>query len=163
MPEGYLWAMNQPAQGAISLLRPTRKNIVRILRDFSADQLNAVPAGFNNNLIWNAGHVMATMEMLTYGLCGVKLPSSRAFIDRYRKGTRPEGPADQEEIDHIMAQLEASIDRLEADLPTLVAADFRPYETSYGVTLEKLEDAMTFNNMHEAMHLGAILALRKLV
>jgi hypothetical protein len=155
--------MSQQIQGALSLLRPTRKNIIRTLRHLSAEQLNTIPEGFNNNLIWNAGHVIATMELLTYGLSGMKTPSGRDFIDRYRKGSRPEGPVDQAAIDQILKQLEVGVEQLSADVPELETADFRQYETSYGVALSKLGDAMTFNNMHEAMHLGTMLAMRKLV
>ncbi|MTB52258.1 DinB family protein [Lewinella sp. W8] len=155
--------MSQQIPGALSLLRPTRENILRICRNLSAEQLNTVPEGFNNNLIWNAGHVIATQELLTYGLSSMKTPSGREFIDRYRKGTRPEGPVHQAEIDHILQQLEAGVDQLAVDLSDLTAANFREYETSYGVTLRNLSDAMTFNNMHEAMHLGTMLAMRKLV
>ena len=155
--------MSQQIQGALSLLRPTRKNIIRIIRNLSAEQLNTIPEGFNNNLIWNAGHVIATMELLTYGLSGSKTPSGREFIDRYRKGSRPEGAVDQAEIDHILQQLEAGVEQLATDASELEALDFRKYETSYGVALSNLGDAMTFNNMHEAMHLGTMLALRKLV
>jgi len=41
--------------------------------------------------------------------------------------------------------------------------EFRPYRTSYNVELESLDDALWFNNMHEAMHLGYMLAMRKSV
>lgn len=151
------------SKDTLALLRATRYNIHGIYRNHTKDRLDAVPTGLNNNLIWNAGHVIATMEGLTYGLAGLEAPSGRAFIDRYRKGTRPEGPASAEDHAYIGEQLLAGIDRLETDLEALDWSGFKEYTTSFGVTLHGAGEAMTFNNMHEAMHLGTMLALRRLV
>jgi len=148
---------------SLQLLLPTRQNIQKIYEAHTLDQLNKVPAGFNNNLIWNAGHVIATMELLTYGLAGLKTPSERTFIDRYRKGSKPEGPVTAAEQALIAERLLRSIDQLQSDLDRLDFSNFKVYTTSYGVPLHNVQEALAFNNMHEAMHLGAMLQLRRLV
>ncbi|MEM9928544.1 MAG: DinB family protein [Bacteroidota bacterium] len=155
--------MNATAESTIALLRATRKNIQGIYDRYSEEQLNLVPPGFNNNLIWNAGHVIATMELLTYGLAGLPLPAGQDFINRYRKGSKPAPRSPEGDYTLIKAGLQTSIDRLVHDLDHLDFSNFRVYPTSYGVTLSSVEDAMVFNNMHEAMHLGTMLALRKMV
>ena len=147
----------------IDLLRATRKNTLGLCAGLSETQLNYIPEGFNNNLIWNAGHVIATMELLTYGLTGQHTPSHRDFINRYRKGTKPEGTIPTMEVAAIIAGLTASVTQLEEDLRNNDFSPFNPYETSYGVTLNSIDEAMDFNNMHEAMHIGSMLALRKFV
>ena len=38
---------------------------------------------------------------------------------------------------------------------------FQPYTTSTNSTLKSFEEAMEFNNFHEGIHLGYILALKK--
>ncbi|WP_020566637.1 DinB family protein [Neolewinella persica] len=155
--------MEKKTQNAIALLRATRKNIQGIYNNYNFDQLNSVPAGFNNNLLWNAGHVIATMELLTYGLTGLPLPSDKEFIGRYRKGSKPEPPCPEGDYGLIGEGLSKSVDRLVSDLETLDFSNFKEYTTSYGVTLSSIEDALTFNNMHEAMHLGTMLAMKRLV
>ena len=40
-----------------------------------------------------------------------------------------------------------------------VFSNFTPYTTSYGYTLTCIEDAIHFNNTHEGMHLGVVIAL----
>lgn len=52
----------------IPLLNATRQNILTLMQGLSADQLNKMSAGFNNNLIWNAGHVLVTQQLLYYKL-----------------------------------------------------------------------------------------------
>ena len=36
---------------------------------------------------------------------------------------------------------------------------YNTYMTSYGFELFSIEDAITFNNSHESMHLGTVIAL----
>lgn len=155
--------MEKHTQDAIALLRATRKNILGIYNNYNFDQLNSVPAGFNNNLLWNAGHVIATMELLTYGMAGLPLPSGNEFINSYRKGTKPAPPCPDGDYGLIGEGLSKSIDRLASDLETLDFSNFKKYTTSYGVTLASIGDALTFNNMHEAMHLGTMMAMKRLV
>ena len=147
----------------LTLLRATRNNHLKIMSGLTDAQLNHIPKGFNNNLIWNAGHVIATMELLTYGLTGNRTPSGKDFINRYRKGTRPGTDVSSEEIQEILTRMETSVSSLEKDLTKLDASEFKEYRTSYEVTLSNLNDAVTFNDLHEAMHLGAMIALRKFV
>ncbi len=155
--------MNPHTEKSVSLLRATRKNLQGIYDNYNFEQLNMVPAGFNNNLLWNAGHVIATMELLTYGLAGLPLPSGEAFINRYRKGSRPEPPCPEEDYGLIGEGLQQRVDLLVHDLEHKDFSNFREYTTSYGVTLSSIEDALVFNNLHEAMHLGTMLALQKLL
>jgi hypothetical protein len=152
--------MIKQTKDKLALLLAVRKNILSIFKAHSLEQLNEIPPGFNNNLVWNAGHVVATMELLIYALAGQKTPSDREFIDRYRKGTRPEGSASQEECDLIAAKLIDGIDVLAKDLEEKDFSSYKEYPTSFGVTLGSAHDAMAFNNMHEAMHLGAMIALK---
>ncbi|MEL6926626.1 MAG: DinB family protein, partial [Bacteroidota bacterium] len=95
-----------------------------------AEELNTIPEGFNNNLIWNLGHVLVTQQLLTYGLSYMPLKVSAELVNKYRKGTRPEGPINQGEIDYISSAL--------MELPELFMEDyeggqfksFKQYSTS---------------------------------
>ncbi|WP_407635809.1 DinB family protein [Solitalea canadensis] len=39
---------------------------------YTIDQLNKVPAGFNNNLIWNIGHEIVAQQALIYKSSGLE-------------------------------------------------------------------------------------------
>ena len=151
------------AERLFDLHLQARKNVLGLMNGLTLEQLNRVPEGLNNNVIWNAGHVIATSELLTYGLGGHRTPSGRDFIDRYRKGTRPEAPVSLAEVDLIKAELLAGSQRLREDYARLDWTTYTPYTTSFGVGFENVEEALTFNNMHETLHLGAMLVLRRLV
>lgn len=147
----------------IALLRATRTNIKGILDGLTDEQVNRIPEGLNNNLIWNAGHVVATMSGLVYGLAGLPQPVDKEFVLCYRKGTRPEGPVSTAERERISGLLLSSVDQLETDLAALDFSNYREYQTSFGVTLHDAAEALGFNGLHEAMHLGTMLAIRNLV
>ena len=147
----------------VAPLHAIRNNISKVMAGLTDEQLNHIPEKFNNNLIWNAGHVVATMELLVYALSGNHTPSDKTFIDKYRKGTKPEAAASGEEIARIRELLTSSLEKLEKDLPRLSGSDFKTYQTSFGVELNSVEDALSFNGFHESMHLGTMIALRKLV
>jgi len=147
----------------LSILRTSRQNMLNLCGDLSLAQLNHIPTGFNNNLIWNLGHVIATQQLLCYGLAKQPTTISKDFIDRYRKGTKPNGPVDGAEGSFIKDRLFATVDQFEADLIRLDFSSFKSYATSYGVELNNVGQGLSFNNTHEGMHLGVMLALRKLV
>jgi len=52
---------------------------------------------------------------------------------------------------------------MKADLETLTWSDHKPYTTSYGVTIGHVRKGVCFNNTHEGMHYGMMIALGKLV
>lgn len=145
------------------ILRQTRKNQLSIIENYDYDQLNLIPEGFNNNLIWNLGHVVITQQLLCYKLSGNRLKIDSTLVDKYRKGSKPEGPVSKEEIQQIKDYVLATVDQMEADFKAGLFQQYNTYSTSYGITLNSIEDAINFNNSHEAMHLGTMMALCKLV
>ncbi len=145
------------------LLTITRNNALKLVEGLSDEQLNLTPQRFNNNLIWNLGHMLVTQQLLCYRLSGNDTFLSNALIEKYRKGSKPEGPVPSEEIANIKSWLAESPQMMERDYNLGMFKSYKEYSTSYGVTLYSAEDAVIFNNMHESMHLGAMIALKKFV
>ncbi|MEQ8713240.1 MAG: DinB family protein [Cyclobacteriaceae bacterium] len=143
--------------------RVTRANIISLVEAFSAEQLNHIPEGYNNNLAWNLGHLLVTQQLLVYRLSGLPGYLSDELIDRYRKGTKPEAPISDEEVATIKEQLLTLVDQTATDWAEGKFGEYKEYPTSFGVTLRSTADAMQFNNSHEALHLGYMMAMKKLV
>lgn len=147
----------------LQVLRQTRQNMLAVCAPLSLEQLNYIPTGFNNNILWNVGHCLATQQLLCYGLSGQPLSLPADFIARYRKGSKPENPATGAEWTFIKDRLFSSIAEFESDLRRLDFSNFKEYTTSYGTTMRNVGQALSFNNTHEGMHYGVILAMRKMV
>jgi len=73
----------------------------KYLENNSLEDLNKIPKGFNNNIIWNIGHIVVTQQLLAYKLSGLPMQVSDDLINKYRKDTKPEGFVSQEEVDEI--------------------------------------------------------------
>ncbi len=144
-------------------LKTTRQNILKMVDGLSTEQLNKIPEGFNNNLAWHLGHVLVTQQLLVYKLSGLSPKISDEWIAKYKKGSKPEAFISTEEIEDIKQQLVTLPTQTETDFAAGVFQSFNSYPTSYGITLNSTEDAISFNNVHEAMHLGNVISMRKLV
>lgn len=42
-------------------------------------------------------------------------------------------------------------------------SDYTPYTTSFGLDLKNIQDAIIFNNMHETLHYGYIMAQKRAI
>lgn len=48
------------------ILRKTRQYVLELIANLSMEQLNEVPAGFTNNIVWNLGHMLASQQGVCY-------------------------------------------------------------------------------------------------
>lgn len=130
---------------------------------FSLEQLNKVPQGFNNNIIWNIGHIIVSQQMLVYLGSGNQPMISQEMINLYMRGTRPERDVTQEEADEIKNLLFTTIEKSEQDYSRGLFTSYTERKTEFGFVLSSIEDAITFNNYHEGVHLGIMMGLKKFV
>lgn len=147
----------------INILRITRTNILNLISSLSVEQLNRIPEGFNNNIIWNVAHNVVTQQLLVYRLSGVDIRIDENLIDKYRKGSKPSNEVSTEEIELVKGLLLDTVDWMEEDYENGLFQSYKEYTTSYNITLSSTEDAIRFNNTHEGLHLGYAMALKKLV
>jgi len=142
-------------------LLQTRKNILKIL-EANVGKEHFIPKGFNNSLYWNAAHCIVTQQLLCYKLSGNKMIIDDELVDLYRKGTKPLGTLPNIiEVGKVKDLLTTSIEQMEKDYNDGLLKDYNEYPTSYGITLKSVNDAIFFNNMHEALHLGYMMAMVK--
>ena len=137
------------------------KTLYHYLKEIPLDVLNAIPSGFRNNIIWNIGHTVVTQQMLVYRLSGLTALVSDEMIGRYRRGTVPEGNVTAEEVEDLKKLLFSTVEKTIADYQLGVFQKFDTYTTLTKVVLNSVDDAILFNNFHEGLHLGTIMALQK--
>ncbi|WP_020537855.1 DinB family protein [Lewinella cohaerens] len=141
----------------------TRANMLSLLKPLQLDELNKIPDGFRNNLVWNFGHVIVTQQLLCYGLSGLKPLVDQSMVEAYRKGSAPQGSVSQETFTEFIQLSEETLVKFQHDYAQGIFENFKLYPTSFGIELSRVEEAFQFNLAHEAMHLGTMMAMRKLV
>lgn len=145
------------------VLTQARTNLLKATANLSVEAYNHIPQGFNNNIIWNLAHCLVTQQLLMYKLSQTPMHISDDLVNAFRKGSKPERSYNESEIQAIREQLESSVEQAVIDYKNQAFGDFNPYPTSFGLELKSIDEALVFNNVHEGMHLGSILALKKLV
>ncbi|MGZ0015845.1 DinB family protein [Yeosuana sp. AK3] len=149
---------------SLEVLTNTRIFFNKYLEKTSLEDLNKIPQGFNNNIIWNVGHIVVTQQLLAYKLSGLPMMVSETLISKYMKGTKPEGFVPQEEVDDIKKLLSVTIEQTKKDFNNNLFKNFHEYTVSTtGNILTNIEDAFQFILFHEGMHLGYVMALSRAV
>jgi hypothetical protein len=54
-------------QQTLHITRTSRTIVSQMLAGYTLDQLNTIPEGYSNNLIWNIAHIIV-VQMLVYKL-----------------------------------------------------------------------------------------------
>ncbi|MGJ8551023.1 DinB family protein [Winogradskyella wichelsiae] len=138
-----------------------RELLVRFVDEYTLAELNKIPEGFTNNIIWNITHTIVTQQRLVYHLSGLSMLVSDDMVAKFRNGTQPENNLSQQEVDVIKDLLISTIEKTKEDYTKGVFKTYYEYTVGMKSTLHNVEEAIEFNNFHEGMHLGYILALRK--
>ncbi|GAB3646371.1 DinB family protein [Echinicola sediminis] len=138
----------------------TRENFINLINGLSIDQINTIPEGFNNNIAWNFGHTLVTQQLLCYKFSGLPLLIEEELVEKFRKGTKPELPITEKELEQLKVLALSTLESLKNDLVIGSFKEYNEYTTSFGVTLSNIADAVNFNGIHEAMHLGYAKAIK---
>jgi len=148
----------------LAYLRKTRQLFLGMIRELSVEQLNQIPEGFNNNIIWNLGHIAASTLGLCYIRSQVKPDMVLPFAGRFGKGTRPEGAVTAEEISQIKELIAESLDQIEADIKAGVFEKLIPSSTdTYQIPMDSIENTLNCCLAHENLHLGIAKAQKAVI
>jgi hypothetical protein len=139
----------------------TRMNFLNLVNGLSIEELNKIPEGFNNNIAWNFGHIIMSQQVLCYTRAGIAPRTDESLIKKYQKGSKPESFIDTEEIEQLKKLAFSLIDDLKRDMKENKFAAYEPVSTSFGVDLNSVEDAIPYFSMHDGLHFGYAMAMRR--
>jgi DinB superfamily len=128
------------------------------------DKGDEIPAGWNNNLRWQLGHLIITPRRLTLGLYKEDLGLPTQYNQWFAKDTGPGdwGNTTPPTIEELLPMVSSSMDHVFSAMENRLNEKFpQPYSTSVGVTLTCPADALAFSMTHDAIHLGSLLALKR--
>lgn len=143
----------------------SRKAFIKLIDNLSLEELNRVPEGFNNNIIWNFGHIVVSTPLLCYVRTGIwSDASSIQYVDAYKKGTKPTSVVSVEEINTLKELAISTIHQLEEDYKKGLFTTIEPFETAtFGVVIDNIEELLVTTIGHDNTHYGYAIAQQKLV
>jgi len=150
----------------IEKLKGFRLYLLNQIEGLTAEQLNAIPAGHNNNIIWNLAHLMSAQQTMCYTRSGLPPAVDNKNTDPYLTGTRPEGILSELEIATLKELFIKSIDQLQLDAERKIFQTYQPsvmIPQVYGFEVSNISEAIAYLLYHEGLHAGSILSLKRLV
>ncbi len=145
------------------LWETNRRHYLKLIENYSLEQLNKIPDGFSNNLVWNLGHIIVSQQGLVYRLSGLPTNVSDEMRNTYMNGTKPTGMTTQAELDELKVLLFSLMEKTKEDYAAGKFTTYNEYTTGTGFNLASTEEAIQFNNYHEALHMGFMMNIRKFV
>ena len=140
-----------------------RETTSLLLGELTIKELNTVPKGFSNNILWNAGHMLVIQQKLIYGLSGNTPLLSDEIMQLFAKGSKPMENYSNDLYVKVKKLMVCTAKDLKQDYESGIFKTLSPFTVGLGVTLTTIEEAINFVSVHEGIHYGYILALRKAV
>lgn len=141
----------------------SRNVLLKFLENHTLEQLNKVPVGFANNIIWNIGHIVVVQQMLVYKLSGLSMMISDEMVDKYKRGSKPEEAVTQAEVEELKKLLFSTLEQTKEDFANDIFDEFMEFTTMSGFNVKTAKGAMEFNNYHEGLHTGIMMQIKKFI
>lgn len=143
----------------------SRQAFIQLIDSLSIEQLNKIPDGYNNNIIWNFGHIVVSTQTLCYVRTGILTDTNAVkFNEFYKKDTRPTYTVTEQEVAELKKLALESIGKIKEDYTNGHFSSITPFVTStYGAELKSIEEVLTTTVGHDNVHFGYALALKKLI
>ncbi|MEO6547968.1 MAG: DinB family protein [Ferruginibacter sp.] len=148
----------------INKIKKVRQFLIEQVANLTHSQLNNIPQGYNNNIIWNLVHLISIQQALCYFKAAQKAIVPDRYITPFSINTKPVSIVGEEEIIGIKSLFISTIDALQKDYEKEI---FYNYAASpnifkvYGIEVTSIDDALEFLLYHEGYHTGYILCLKK--
>ncbi|HSZ71759.1 MAG TPA: DinB family protein [Cytophagaceae bacterium] len=136
------------------------------INGLTTEQLNKIPSGYHNNIIWNLGHMMAAQQTLCYKRAQQAITIGDKYFSPFLSSTKPDQYINTTEVEVIKELFIRSIDQLQEDLEKKLFNEYTKatrIEDVYGIEVSTIEDALSYLLYHEGIHSGYVLRMKDLL
>lgn len=145
----------------LELIDNMRRDLLKKTENLTVEQLNTIPNGFNNNIVWNLGHILVVTDEILNKNTLFSIPTYDFDTSGFKKGTRPDNVINEKDTSSIRSALSDTIPRFRRLLKDYALAT----QNKESELLEKLSNdkSIHFILFHEDMHISTILRQLELV
>jgi hypothetical protein len=147
----------------LEIIRKTRRFLLESIKDLTNEQWNTIPTGFNNNIAWNLGHMVASQQGICYARAGMSVKVPEDFFNSYKPGSKPGRNISEAEIETIKELLFSSLDVFEQDYKNGLWPSYPAWTSRSGIEVDSIDKAVDFLQYHEGLHSGYILTMKRIV
>jgi uncharacterized damage-inducible protein DinB len=137
-----------------------RSRFIKRVQDLNPEIVEIQPKGFNNNIHWQVGHVLTVAEQFFFGYPTKSTSLPANYKEFFGSGTKPQDWTDDvPSFSVLVKQLEEQFERVTKIPPSQLAEKLeKPF-----LGCETFGELASFGVFHEAMHLGQIQTLARLI
>lgn len=142
----------------------TRKAFIGLVDGLTIEELNQIPDGFSNNIIWNFGHIVVATQGLCYLRTKVNLDYVIKYGAAYTKGTKPTYMVTKDEVEDLKALAIQTVKQIEKDYFAGIFKEISPFSTdTYKEIMPTIEDVIITTVGHDNLHFGYAVAQRRMI
>ncbi|MDI3318312.1 DinB family protein [Pinibacter soli] len=150
----------------VEKIKGFRTFLLQQIEELTIDQLNKIPDGFNNNIVWNIAHMICTEQIVCYVRSNLPVIVEDKYFSPYLPGTKPTSFVDVDDVAIIKQFFTGTSDQLNADLDHKSFANYSPsvaIPKTYGFEVNNIDDALEYLLYHEGLHSGYVMSLKRMV
>ena len=150
----------------IHKLKNFRLFLLDQIKNLNEVQLNKVPPGFNNNIIWNLGHMICVQQNMSYVRARRPVIVDDKYFTPYLPHTRPESFVQEADIKMLSELFISTIDALQNDLDKNMFDHYTPsalIPEIYGFDVKNIDSALEYLLHHDGYHAGYINSLMRFI
>jgi uncharacterized damage-inducible protein DinB len=142
-----------------------RNRSLHALKDVAEEKAAQKPEGFNNNILWHAGHILLVTEQFLFGVPSGSLQISDTYKELFANGTKPDDwKSVPPSLQEIIAQLQEQKTRIKENIETRLEEELAsPFKLGSGLQMNTVGELMNMAIYHEAIHTGHINAMKRIV
>lgn len=152
-----------PSESLVNTLLLCRGYLASHIAGLTEEQLLEVPEGNENNILWHMGHLLVSHCGMTYGRCGLDYPCPREFTALFKGGSKPADWSETPDIAKIKGLFKENMNGIVEHYKNGDFENYDPQEMAPGMSLANIEEALGFVIIHESVHHGNIITIRRLI
>ncbi|GAM11888.1 DinB family protein [Mesobacillus selenatarsenatis] len=141
-------------------LESYRSEILGVAATFSEEDAEKIPAGFNNNIRWNLGHIYLDQYLWIQAVTQEPAGVPEEFKSWFCYGTSPAHFTEETPtVSELKELLKTQPARIKDSYGERLEEEFAPTEMG----MHTIEQVLTRTIFHEGMHLQTILDIKKCI
>jgi hypothetical protein len=128
------------------------------------ERAQVMPPGWKNNMYWHLGHLVAVPELITHGMLGEEMRVPAEYRELFGARTMPAdwGERDLPDYDELLEDLSGHVEGFFDEFTGRLDDKFPESRTiGIGVEFRNIADTVTFSSVHDGIHLGMVMALKR--
>jgi hypothetical protein len=141
-----------------------RKTTLSAIEDVTEEMADMVHKGFRNNIRWHVGHIYVVQEKFAFANFDLPMELTPELTNFFGPGTTP---LDWNTLTPTLSELTLLLQHQQSRIQNALENRLHekanhPFTTKSGLTLETVEEFLSFSLYHEGVHVSAIKCFKTL-